>query len=109
MSDDLIKWFAEENGFSHGTKAPHKWVLQAAQELRVQGTALADAQAEIARLKADKAALGQAVQAVCDTAKAEVDRLTEVLRTIADGRHDRPATKFARAALTDKPDAGKGE
>lgn len=49
--DDLIKWFAEEGGFSNGTKAPHKWVLQAEQELRIQAAALAEAQAEIARLR----------------------------------------------------------
>lgn len=30
----LIEWFAESNGFNQGTKPPHKWVLQAEQELR---------------------------------------------------------------------------
>ena len=31
----LVDWFDEANGFSHGTKAPHKWVLQAQEELRL--------------------------------------------------------------------------
>ena len=30
----LIDWFADGAGFSMGTKAPHKWVLQAESELR---------------------------------------------------------------------------
>lgn len=30
----LAHWFNESNGFSQGTKAPHKWVLQANAELR---------------------------------------------------------------------------
>jgi len=30
----LAEWFDEEDGFRQGTKAPHKWVLQAAAELR---------------------------------------------------------------------------
>lgn len=30
----LLEWFDEEEGFQQGTKAPHKWVLQAAAELR---------------------------------------------------------------------------
>ncbi len=30
----LADWFDEANGFNQGTKAPHKWVLQSASELR---------------------------------------------------------------------------
>jgi hypothetical protein len=30
----LAEWFDEEDGFRQGTKAPHKWVLQADAELR---------------------------------------------------------------------------
>lgn len=30
----LIAWFDEEEGFRQGTKAHHKWVLQAESELR---------------------------------------------------------------------------
>lgn len=33
MSDDLIDWFKEADGFHQGTKAPHKWVLQAHSEI----------------------------------------------------------------------------
>ena len=31
---ELLSWFEEAGGFAQGTKAPHKWVLQAEQELR---------------------------------------------------------------------------
>lgn len=31
--DDLLEWFKEADGFFQGTKAPHKWVLQAEQEI----------------------------------------------------------------------------
>ena len=31
---ELLAWFAEAGGFNQGTKAPHKWVLRAEQELR---------------------------------------------------------------------------
>jgi hypothetical protein len=68
--DDLIKWFAEEGGFSNGTKAPHKWVLQAEQELRIQAAALAEAQAEIALLKAENAGLKAAILALSKDATA---------------------------------------
>lgn len=36
----LIAWFAEEDGFKNGTKAPHKWVLQVESELRRQDEAI---------------------------------------------------------------------
>ena len=31
--DSLLSWFNENDGFSQGTKAPHKWVLQTHAEL----------------------------------------------------------------------------
>ena len=31
---ELLAWFTEADGFNQGTKAPHKWVLRAEQELR---------------------------------------------------------------------------
>ncbi|KFJ08708.1 hypothetical protein DR66_6069 [Delftia acidovorans] len=31
---ELLDWFRESDGFGQGTKAPHKWVLRAEQELR---------------------------------------------------------------------------
>lgn len=31
---ELLAWFDESGGFNQGTKAPHKWVLRAEQELR---------------------------------------------------------------------------
>ena len=51
MSDDLVTWFEEANGFAQGTKAPHKWVLQAEQELRFQGRRIEELEAEVARLR----------------------------------------------------------
>ena len=33
-AQELLVWFAEDEGFSQGTAAPHKWVLRAEQELR---------------------------------------------------------------------------
>ena len=43
----LVDWY-DEDGFKEGTKAPHKWVLQAAEELR--------------RLRDENAALRQAIE-----------------------------------------------
>lgn len=57
--NDLIAWFKEAGGFEQGTKAPHKWVLQAEQELRIQAAALAEAQAALgSSVVAMKAARG---------------------------------------------------
>lgn len=46
MSDDLIEWFKEADGFSQGTKAPHKWVLQAEQEITALRVRLEDVEKE---------------------------------------------------------------
>lgn len=46
MSDDLIDWFKEADGFHQGTKAPHKWVLQAHSEIIRLRAHLAEVEAE---------------------------------------------------------------
>lgn len=33
-AQELIEWFLAADGFAQGTRAPHKWVLRAEQELR---------------------------------------------------------------------------
>ena len=43
----LIDWFEESGGFSQGTKAPHKWVLQAEQELRRQHARIAELESQL--------------------------------------------------------------
>jgi len=48
----LIDWFADSAGFSMGTKAPHKWVLQAESELRRLAAENADLRAEVDKLRA---------------------------------------------------------
>lgn len=51
MSEDLIEWFEEEDGFSQGTKVPHKWVLQAEQELRRQAEHITKLKIELSETK----------------------------------------------------------
>lgn len=77
MNDDLIDWFAEANGFSGGTKAPHKWVLQAEQELRIHAAAL-EAAATIAR---QQVMLDRALESNGDM-QAQVARLRIALEDI---------------------------
>jgi hypothetical protein len=77
MSDDLIKWFKEADGFSQGTKAPHKWVLQAEQEIRMlrRMVAATDARAERAEAAlatARRDALEEALDAVWETDSVEL-------------------------------------
>ena len=65
--NELVQWFKESDGFMQGTKAPHKWVLQAEQELRYQD----------ARIKQ--------LEYECDALRAEVERLLKALAKIANG------------------------
>lgn len=79
--DDLVEWFAEANGFSQGRAAPHKWVLQAEQELRIQAATIARQQV----------VLDRALEASFND-KARADRLDAALREIV-ARWDTPAWK----------------
>lgn len=114
---DLIQWFEEGGGFTQGTKAPHKWVLQAEQELRIQTAALADAEAAIAhqQVMLDRALeAGFDDKARADRAEAEIARLRAALADLKD-EIDNSAIEFERptfveicegiirAALTPKP------
>lgn len=47
----LIEWFEESGGFCQGTKAHHKWVLQAEQELRRLHTRVQELEASQEHLK----------------------------------------------------------
>lgn len=74
----LVEWFEEGGGFQQGTKAPHKWVLQAEQELRrlhaeselhlqelrSYRITVENREARIAELEAQLAAAQQGVQPV---------------------------------------------
>ena len=71
--DDLIEWFAEADGFSQGRKAPHKWVLQAEQELRIQAATIARQQVMLDRALED---IGEKM--------VEIGRLRDALGYIAD-------------------------
>ena len=78
--DDLVEWFEEADGFSFGTKAPHKWLLQAAQELRTQAAAITEAQATIAR---QQVMLDRALEDIGEK-MVEIGRLRDALGYIAD-------------------------
>jgi hypothetical protein len=54
MSDDLIDWFEEADGFCGGTRAPHKWVLQAHSEIILLRARLAEVEKERDALAAAK-------------------------------------------------------
>ena len=107
----------EDIDFKHATigaemQLPHL-VTEAVPFVDRGGATEADLQAEVERLRAEKAAIGQAVQIMFDTSKAEIDRLTRHLRAIAKRSEEVSkaggATNYARAALSPETDGGQDD
>lgn len=78
MSDDLLSWFAEEKGFSQGTKAPHKWVLQAEQELRTLRAQLDSTLKDRALIIAERDRTFALMLARAEAAEARADAAVKV-------------------------------
>ena len=96
--DDLVEWFEEADGFSFGTKAPHKWVLQAEQELRTQAAAITEAQATIAR---QQVMLDRALEDIGEK-MVEIARLRGALKLAIGLGRDLGMTDMEEDAIRDK-------
>ena len=97
MSDDLLDWFAESDGFAHGTKAPHKWVLQAEQEIRWLQARVAELEAVLKATLDREAVAYSRHDARAEAAEARVAEL-EVLLTTARQLVTHAATELAQSA-----------
>ena len=106
MADDLEGWFP-----SHNMARYADMMRDLAFDLRNARATEADLRAEVERLRTEKAAIGQAVQVMFETSKAETDRLTRHLEAIANRSEEVSkaggATNYARAALSPETDGGQ--